>query len=72
VTQPRTRHVFVKLDHDPIEHPGLVHEWARTDNGWNTRVTYVVVDEDRAVMTWVQAHHLRPVVSEKSIGSAYG
>lgn len=71
-TRPRTRHVWVKLDHQPIEHPGFVLDWRRTDTGWDALVTYYVEADRCAFTTWLEAHRLRPVESTPSIGSAYG
>lgn len=70
MTAPKTRHVFVRREHDRRECPGLVLEWQQRDGIWWARVAYVL--EGGAFVDWIVGSSLTPVKSQPNIGSAYG
>ena len=72
MTEPRTRHVWVRPPDIPVEHQGLLLEWRQYDSGdWWGRVLYVD-REGREIMEWIPRDRIRPVRSEPNTGSAYG
>ena len=57
----RTRHVFVRPEHSPVECAGLVLDWKRDGPGaWLALVQYVE-PRGRVVTEWLPADRLRPV-----------
>lgn len=64
MTQPKTRHVFVRPPNIPVEQAGLLIEWRQYDGGdWHALVVYVD-RAGRAVTEWVPVERVRPVMEE--------
>lgn len=70
MSQPKTRHVWVRREYDPRTVPGLVLEWEQRDGTWWARVAYVV--EGATMVDWIVGSSLDPVKTQPNIGSAYG
>lgn len=71
MSQPKTRHVWVRREYDPRTVAGLVLEWQQREGGiWWAHTVYVLDDGVR--IEWIAGSSLDPVKSEPDIGSAYG
>ncbi len=64
MSEPRQRHVFVRIPFHPAEFPGLLLDWRQRENVWEALVTYWHEDNARAITGWYPQTQIRPAGRE--------